>query len=146
MIGMSSSDVSSLPRTAGPVMARPEGEACPTRAPQTVPYPPESHRHGPEQSRSPGLRREHRPLHPARLGSPGPAPKLSMQSFGDSHTLTQEEIANIEAYVFNLNGVDRGALEHPGMTPERFLLLLTGVLALAGVGIGGLWLRRRRPE
>ena len=76
----------------------------------------------------------------------GPAPSLSMQAFGDSHTLTQEEIANIEAYVLSLNGVDRASLEHPGMKPEAFLLLLIVVLALAGVGMGGVWLRYRGTE
>ena len=76
----------------------------------------------------------------------GPAPSLSMQAFGDSHTLTQEEIANIEAYVLSLNGVDRASLEHPGMKPEAFLLLLIVVLALVGVGMGGVWLRHRGTE
>ncbi len=76
----------------------------------------------------------------------GPGPKLDMQSFGDSHTLTQEEIANIEAYVLSLNGVDRAALRHPGMTPERFLLLLVVVCGVVGLVMGGLWRRYRTAE
>ena len=76
----------------------------------------------------------------------GPAPSLSMLAFGDSHTLTQEEIANIEAYVLSLNGVDRASLEHPGMKPEAFLLLLIVVFALVGAGMGGVWLRYRGTE
>ena len=74
----------------------------------------------------------------------GPSPKLDMQPFGDSHTLTQQEIANIEAYVLSLNGVDRAALLHPGMKPKHFLLVLLVGIGVVGLLMGGLWLRYRR--
>jgi mono/diheme cytochrome c family protein len=37
----------------------------------------------------------------------GPDPTLKMPAFGDAHTLTQPQIADLEAYVLQLNGVDR---------------------------------------
>ncbi len=43
----------------------------------------------------------------------GPNPALDMPNWGDSRTLSQEEIADIEAYVIGLNGI------HPGKSPER---------------------------
>ena len=54
---------------------------------------------------------------------PGPDPSLHMQNFGDSHVLTQQQIAQIEAYVLKLNGVDRAQLRHPGLPPKEFLLI-----------------------
>jgi mono/diheme cytochrome c family protein len=36
----------------------------------------------------------------------GPAPRLMMPSFGDSGMLTQQQIANLIAYVMHLNGVE----------------------------------------
>jgi hypothetical protein len=69
-----------------------------------------------------------------------------MLPFGDGDTLTQEEIANIEAYVLSLNGVDRAQLEHPGMHPRRFLLLVVAVFGLVGVWMGGFWLRYRGSD
>lgn len=76
----------------------------------------------------------------------GPAPSITMLPFGDGDTLTQEEIANIEAYILSLNGVDRAKLEHPGIRPRRFLLLVIGVFGLVGVGMGGFWLRCRGSD
>jgi hypothetical protein len=73
----------------------------------------------------------------------GTDPSLTMQAFGDEHTLTQEEIANIEAYILSLNGVDRSALQHPGMQPQHFLLLVVGLFVLLGAVAGGAWLRVR---
>jgi mono/diheme cytochrome c family protein len=37
----------------------------------------------------------------------GPNPRLHMLPFGDNHMLTQQEIADLEAYVLSLNGVSR---------------------------------------
>jgi len=73
----------------------------------------------------------------------GPDPTLHMQSFGDTHTLTQAEIANIEAYVLSLNGVDRSALQNPGMRPKRFLLLVVSIFGAMGAVMLGLWLAAR---
>jgi mono/diheme cytochrome c family protein len=38
----------------------------------------------------------------------GPGPALFMPNWGDSKTLSQKEIADVEAYVMRLNGVRRG--------------------------------------
>lgn len=76
----------------------------------------------------------------------GPNPALHMPSFGASRTLTQQEIADIEAYVLRLNGVDRARLEHPGLLPQRFFLLTLVAFGLTGLGLGGLWRRMRKRQ
>lgn len=38
----------------------------------------------------------------------GAKPELFMPDWGDSHALTQREIADVEAYVMRLNGIRRG--------------------------------------
>jgi hypothetical protein len=72
----------------------------------------------------------------------GPSPAFSMPAFGDSHALTQPQVANIEAYLLRLNGVDRAAIVAPGIRPRPFFW---GALATFG-GICGvlalLWRRR----
>ena len=73
----------------------------------------------------------------------GPHPALHMLAFGDSHTLSQQEIAEVEAYVLSLNGVDRAQLIHPGMKPEHFFLLVIGVFLLIGIGAALVWQMRR---
>jgi ubiquinol-cytochrome c reductase cytochrome b subunit len=65
----------------------------------------------------------------------GPNPTLKMQDFGDSNTLTQQEIANIEAYVLQLNGVERAQIMHPGLAPPLFF-----GLTIAAFGLALLWL------
>ncbi len=52
----------------------------------------------------------------------GPHPAIYMPAYGDGMTLTQPQIAAIEAYVLGLNGVDRAKIIHPGVSPERFFL------------------------
>jgi quinol-cytochrome oxidoreductase complex cytochrome b subunit len=61
-------------------------------------------------------------------------PALKMPAFGDSHTLSQQEIAEVEAYLLSLNGVDRAQLVHPGMQPVHFFLLVVALFILGGVG------------
>jgi ubiquinol-cytochrome c reductase cytochrome b subunit len=77
----------------------------------------------------------------------GPHPALKMPAFGDTDTLTQEQIANLEAYVLSLNGVDRAKIVHPGIAPPLFFILTVGTFLAAGAGF---WLfrlaRRRRPR
>ncbi|HKK02249.1 MAG TPA: cytochrome b N-terminal domain-containing protein [Desulfuromonadales bacterium] len=73
----------------------------------------------------------------------GPHPALHMLAFGDSHTLSQQEIAEVEAYILKLNGVERGQLVHPGMKPEHFFLLVVGIFLLVGIGAGLVWQMRR---
>ncbi|HZL44009.1 MAG TPA: hypothetical protein VFD66_12110, partial [Verrucomicrobiae bacterium] len=51
---------------------------------------------------------------------PGPAPALQMPAFGTTHSLTLPEIANVEAYVLSLNGVDAAKIIHPGISPLHF--------------------------
>ena len=50
----------------------------------------------------------------------GPSPAFNMPAFGDTRTLTQQQIANIEAYLLQLNGVDRATIVHPGVQPRIF--------------------------
>jgi ubiquinol-cytochrome c reductase cytochrome b subunit len=57
----------------------------------------------------------------------------AMPAFGDTAALTQPAVANVEAYVLSLNGVDRGEIVNPGVAPKSFLLLLAALCALAGV-------------
>lgn len=60
---------------------------------------------------------------------PGPSPAITMPAWGDTHSLTQQEIANIEAYIMSLNKVNRARLMHPGMEPKDFLILVVAVYA-----------------
>jgi mono/diheme cytochrome c family protein len=69
----------------------------------------------------------------------GPNPVLRMLAFGDTESLTQEMITNVEAYVLYLNGVDRAQLVHPGLHPHFFFLLV--VLAVFTIILGGLGIR-----
>ena len=70
---------------------------------------------------------------------PGPDPALQMPAFGTTRSLTTPEIANIEAYVLFLNGVDAAKIIHPGITPSRFVAGTAALFALAVLMIGGLW-------
>jgi len=67
------------------------------------------------------------------LAKDGPA----MPNFGDSNTLTQAQIADIEAYVLDLNNVDRTKITNPGIEPKEFFFILLGltfvVLCLSGL-------------
>ena len=60
----------------------------------------------------------------------GPHPTLRMPAFGDTHTLSQEEISDLEAYILGLNDVDRGEAVHPGVLPWTFLIAVTGAFIL----------------
>ena len=72
----------------------------------------------------------------------GPNPALRMLPFGDSNALTQEEIANIEAYVLRLNNIDRAALLDPGMQPLNFFYLAAFIFASVALILGGIWNKR----
>jgi len=80
------------------------------------------------------------------LKPPGPSPALTMMAFGDRSQLSQQEIADIEAYVLRLNGVNRASTLVPGIAPRRFFWLALGVFGFVGVALGAirLSLRRRR--
>ena len=53
----------------------------------------------------------------------------NMPNFGDSHALTQPQIADLEAYVLSLNGVDRTQIDNPGIEPKEFFFMLVEILA-----------------
>jgi ubiquinol-cytochrome c reductase cytochrome b subunit len=76
----------------------------------------------------------------------GPHPVLQMPNFGDSHSLTQQQISQIEAYVLSLNGVDRALIRKPGLAPPVFFGLVAGVLAMAWIAAGTWWLSIRRSR
>jgi ubiquinol-cytochrome c reductase cytochrome b subunit len=73
----------------------------------------------------------------------GPNPQKLMPAFGDTYTLTQQEIADIEAYVLQLNHVDRAEILHPGMPPQNFFLLTLAVFIATGVVFLIAWRLRR---
>jgi len=74
----------------------------------------------------------------------GPNPAMSMPGFGATASLSQPQIANLEAYILNLNGVDRAQIMNPGVDPPLFLLLTSAAFALAGLIMTGAWLRLRK--
>ena len=68
----------------------------------------------------------------------GPNPVLRMLAFGETGSLTQQMITNVEAYVLHLNGVERAQLVHPGFQPHLFFwfVVLAGfAIIIGGVGI-----------
>ena len=71
----------------------------------------------------------------------GQNPTVHMLPFGDDGSLTQQMIANVEAYVLHLNGVDRAQLVHPGIQPHTFFWLMVAVFGVLGLVSGGLWVR-----
>jgi len=71
----------------------------------------------------------------------GPNPVLHMLPFGDSESLTQQMIANVEAYVLHLNGVNRAQITHPGLEPRTFFWL---VVVVFGFVLGGFWVSKSR--
>jgi len=73
----------------------------------------------------------------------GPNPVLRMLAFGDTESLTQQMITNVEAYVLHLNAVDRAQLVHPGLQPRLFLWL---VVIVFGLVLGGFWIWRGSLE
>ncbi len=64
----------------------------------------------------------------------GSHPVLHMLPFGDDGSLTQQMIANVEAYVLAVNGIDRAQPVHPGMQPRSFfwLVVIVFVVILGG--------------
>lgn len=76
----------------------------------------------------------------------GPSPAIRMPAFGDSNTLSFQEIANVEAYILRLNGVDRAELLNPGVKPGSFFLVLACVYGIVALALGGAWSRRMKKE
>jgi mono/diheme cytochrome c family protein len=61
------------------------------------------------------------------------SPKLKMPSFGNTYALSQPQIANVEAYVMKLNGVDRVTIVHPGVDPKKYAWWVLGGFVVVGV-------------
>jgi len=74
----------------------------------------------------------------------GPNPAIRMPAFGDTNTLTQQEIANVEAYILRLNGVDRAQLVNPGVQPRAFFLFVVILYLLIVLILGGVWNKKSR--
>jgi mono/diheme cytochrome c family protein len=64
---------------------------------------------------------------------------LRMPAFGDSNSLTQQQISNIEAYILGLNGVDRAELIKPGMAPLKFFFVAVPVFLMIMSILGGIY-------
>jgi ubiquinol-cytochrome c reductase cytochrome b subunit len=72
---------------------------------------------------------------------PDASPRLKMPSFGNTYALTQPQIADLEAYVMQLNHVDRAAIARPGVAPKTYfwiaLVALGIVVVTSGAAIAG---------
>lgn len=69
----------------------------------------------------------------------GPNTQLKMPAFGDTNSLTQQQIANVEAYVLRLNGVTRSELINPGITPKRSFFIVVPAVILILLILGGIY-------
>jgi quinol-cytochrome oxidoreductase complex cytochrome b subunit len=72
----------------------------------------------------------------AATSTPNASPRLKMPSFGNTNALTQPQIADLEAYVMQLNGVDRAAIVRPGVEPKTYFWISLVALGLVVVGSG----------
>ena len=77
---------------------------------------------------------------------PGLHPAIKMPPFGDSHALTQQEIANLEAYILSLNKVDRTRPISPGMQPLHFFVLASCMFGITALVLGGIWNKKYRQR
>ncbi len=75
----------------------------------------------------------------------GPHPALHMPAWGDTRSLTQEEISNLEAYILKLNGADRGQIINPGIEPRTFFFIVAGLYILLILIQGGIRIRKNIP-
>jgi ubiquinol-cytochrome c reductase cytochrome b subunit len=70
---------------------------------------------------------------------------VNMPPFGATGALTQPQIADVEAYVLKLNGVNRAAIENPGVDPKTFFVATAVVfLVLDVVAVVALVSRKER--
>ncbi len=60
----------------------------------------------------------------------GSNPALRMFDYGDSYTLTQQQIANIEAYILNLNGINRAEIEITSFSSSQYYMVVISVFVL----------------
>jgi mono/diheme cytochrome c family protein len=74
----------------------------------------------------------------------GSHPVLTMPAWGDTDSLSQPQIAHIEAFILSLNKVERARITNPGVRPGVFFAITAGVFALTwGIALVW-WLRRGR--
>ncbi len=71
-------------------------------------------------------------------------PKYKMPSFGNTNAMTQPQIANVEAYVLQINGVDRGRIVRPGVEPKLYFWWTLGGYVLVLIASGAALMRARR--
>jgi ubiquinol-cytochrome c reductase cytochrome b subunit len=71
----------------------------------------------------------------------GPNPQQTMPAFGDNLKLTQQMIAEIEAYILELNNINRAEIIYPGIRPYVFFAMTIGGYAIAVLIIIILWMR-----
>jgi mono/diheme cytochrome c family protein len=65
----------------------------------------------------------------------GADPKYKMPSFGNTYAMSQPQIADVEAYVVQLNGARRAVIARPGVAPIVYAWwTLGGFLLVAIVG------------
>jgi ubiquinol-cytochrome c reductase cytochrome b subunit len=74
----------------------------------------------------------------------GPNPRLRMPAFGETNALTQQQIANAEAYVLQMNGVDRGEPLNAGIPPKPFFIVVLSLFTVAALALAGRWSRIER--
>lgn len=65
--------------------------------------------------------------------SDGVDPKYKMPSFGNTYQMTQAQIADVEAYVLQLNGVSRETIAHPGVAPKTYAWWTLGGFLIIGI-------------
>jgi ubiquinol-cytochrome c reductase cytochrome b subunit len=70
----------------------------------------------------------------------GPNPALHMLPFGDSKSLSQPMISDIEAYVLHLNDVNRAKVVYPGLQPSFFFWLTAAAFGTVWLILFVLWI------
>lgn len=75
----------------------------------------------------------------------GPHPVLHMPAWGDSRSLTQQEVSNLEAYILKLNGVERGQIINPGVRPRTFFFIVAGLYVVVFLIQGGVRIKKNIP-
>jgi hypothetical protein len=75
----------------------------------------------------------------------GKHPTLHMPAWGDTRSLTQQEISNLEAYILQLNGSDRGQIINPGIEPRTFFFIVAGIYVLLILIQGGIRVKKNIP-
>ena len=77
--------------------------------------------------------------------APGNNPSLKMFDYGDSYSLTQPQIANIEAYILDLNHVNRAQIEAPN-SAKMFSYITLVVYIILMLLVIFFWLKAKRDK